>query len=81
MPDYLFIMPDYLFIIRENSDKHNVIISAIDIFKSNKLLVQFEFSQTYDLINEILSNKYIILRSLSSDYKRYIYKDIKINIL
>lgn len=54
-------MPDNLFNTKENSDKHNVIISTIDIFKSSKLLIQFKFSKAYDLINEILSNKYTIL--------------------
>lgn len=54
MPKELFEMPQY-------SDKHNVIISAVDIFKANRLLVQFEFAKTYDLINELLSNEYTIL--------------------
>lgn len=54
-------MPDYLYEIPENSDKHNVMISTIDIFKSSKLLLQFQFSKAYDLIKRLLSNEYTIL--------------------
>lgn len=53
-------MPENYFELPEERDKHNIIISAIDVFKANRLMSKFEFIKAYNLIKDLLSDEYTI---------------------